>query len=121
MWLHSHSSSCVQDAHISVEHAEKKPVEVVKDTEHLAKDDTDAVVAALEKLVDGGAKEKTDDDDHIAIHGVHAPFHDVWRMPSIHKLIPGLEDLANSYHFGNYVIVRETGEKIFESMPIYPR
>ena len=25
------------------------------------------------------------------------------------------------YHVGNFVIVRETGEKIFESMPIYAR
>jgi phosphatidylserine decarboxylase len=29
--------------------------------------------------------------------------------------------LANKYHFGNYVAIRGTNEKLFESMPIYER
>ncbi|KAH0836334.1 phosphatidylserine decarboxylase-domain-containing protein [Lanmaoa asiatica] len=32
-----------------------------------------------------------------------------------------LQGLANKYHVGNFVIDRKTGEKFFESMPIYAR
>ncbi|KAI4527552.1 hypothetical protein K525DRAFT_231850 [Schizophyllum commune Loenen D] len=35
--------------------------------------------------------------------------------------IPWLERLAAKYHVGNYVIVRETGERVFEYMPLYAR
>ena len=37
------------------------------------------------------------------------------------ELIPGIEQLASQYHVGNFVEMRGTGEKFFESMPIYPR
>lgn len=36
-------------------------------------------------------------------------------------LLPELERLAASYHFGNFVVQRGTGEKVFESMPLYAR
>jgi phosphatidylserine decarboxylase len=52
-------------------------------------------------------------------HGIHA--HSPVHMPFLKKLIPGLEDLASKYHFGNYVAMRGTDEKFFESMPIYAR
>ena len=111
--------------HISAEVAQSKPVEVVKGLEHLgtasAKSDADAVVAALRKLVDAGEGAEGADADFDVRHGVHAPFHELWSLPLVHRLVPGLEELANKYHFGNFVIVRDTGERIFESMPIYPR
>ena len=36
------------------------------------------------------------------------------------EYVPGLEKLASDYHVGNFVSMR-TGERFFESMPIYPR
>ncbi|KAI0090523.1 phosphatidylserine decarboxylase-domain-containing protein [Irpex rosettiformis] len=42
-------------------------------------------------------------------------------LPVVQRLIPGIEDFANSYHVGNYVQMRGSKEKFFESMPIYPR
>ncbi|EPS95765.1 hypothetical protein FOMPIDRAFT_140862 [Fomitopsis schrenkii] len=47
--------------------------------------------------------------------------HKLAQLPFVHKLIPGLEKLATEYHVGNYVINRETGQRFWESMPIYPR
>jgi len=37
------------------------------------------------------------------------------------SLVPEIESLATHYHIGNYVLVRGTNERIFESMPIYAR
>ena len=51
--------------------------------------------------------------------GIHAAAHT--RHPFLHKFVPQLQNLADKYHVGNYVIVRKTGEKMFESMPIYAR
>ena len=108
--------------HISQELAESKPLEVVSGTEHLLKADAESAVKALQHLVEQSAP-KTEDgtDPHDVRNGVHAPFHQLSNLPFVHKLVPGLEDLANEYHFGNYVVVRGTGVRIFESMPIYPR
>ena len=47
--------------------------------------------------------------------------HRLMEIPFVHKLIPGIEQVASEYHVGNYVMMRGTGEKFFESMPIYPR
>ncbi|KZT64876.1 hypothetical protein DAEQUDRAFT_677771 [Daedalea quercina L-15889] len=46
--------------------------------------------------------------------------HKLAQLPLVHKLIPGLEKLATEYHVGNYVYNRETGQRFWESMPIYP-
>jgi phosphatidylserine decarboxylase len=45
----------------------------------------------------------------------------IGHMHFLHNLVPGLENLASKYHIGNYVLVRGTNEKFFESMPIYAR
>ena len=45
----------------------------------------------------------------------------IGHIPFLKKLIPGLEDLASKFHIGNYVMMRGTNEKFFESMPIYAR
>ncbi|KIK50764.1 hypothetical protein GYMLUDRAFT_182269 [Collybiopsis luxurians FD-317 M1] len=50
------------------------------------------------------------------MHGKH-----IFGIPWIHNMIPGIENLAAQYHIGNFVVIRETGERIFESMPIYAR
>lgn len=110
--------------HIPAALAESKPVEIVEGTEHLAMSDLSAVVAALERLVESGAGGPGEEDEEEAYdvrNGALAPFHELWRYPLVHRLVPGLEQLAGKYHWGNYVVVRATGERIFESMPIYTR
>ncbi|CAG8627128.1 7911_t:CDS:10 [Ambispora leptoticha] len=42
-------------------------------------------------------------------------------LSPLYKVAPSIERLAAREHFGNFVIVRETGEKIWEEMPIYAR
>ncbi|KAI0915368.1 hypothetical protein AcV5_003859 [Taiwanofungus camphoratus] len=77
--------------------------------------DPGVAAAALEKLVDHSASH------HDVRHSIHAPMHKIASIPLVHHLIPGIEKLAAEYHVGNYVIVRGTGQRFFESMPIYPR
>ena len=101
--------------HIPEDVALARPVEKTHpDSLPDAKDPND-IVAALQKLLN-----KSEEEDDVR-KSIHAPMHQLWHIPFIDKLIPGLEKLANQYHVGNFVIVRGTGEKIFESMPIYPR
>lgn len=85
-----------------------KPVELIK---------ADSLSPAEQKHF-GKALEAVVDQSNLA-HGIHA--HSLIHMPFLKKLIPGLEDLASKYHFGNYVAMRGTDEKFFESMPIYAR
>ncbi|CAK5267630.1 unnamed protein product [Mycena citricolor] len=64
--------------------------------------------------------------DHSANHtdvsqGIHASSHTIFSIPWIHKLIPGIEKLANAYHIGNFVAIRGSKDQIFEAMPIYAR
>jgi phosphatidylserine decarboxylase len=53
--------------------------------------------------------------------GIHAPMHKVPTHGLFSKFVPGLEHLATTFHVGNFVVVRGTDEKFFESMPIYTR
>lgn len=39
----------------------------------------------------------------------------------LNKFVPQLQSLATKYHAGNYVAIRGTNERVFESMPIYAR
>ncbi|CAG8762371.1 30727_t:CDS:2, partial [Gigaspora margarita] len=39
----------------------------------------------------------------------------------LYRLIPSMRGWEVKRHYGNYVIVRETGEKIWEEMPLYAR
>lgn len=76
--------------------------------------DPNLTVSALNQLVEHGGK-------HSDVrHGIHAPMHKLSSLPLVQKLIPGLENLADRYHVGNFVAIRG-GDKFFESMPIYPR
>ena len=93
-----------------------KPIEVPHpDNLPTSVKDPEKTVVILEKLVDHSAEH----DD--VRYGIHAPIHKLMSLPLVQKLIPGIEDLANNYHVGNYVQMRGTGERFFESMPIYPR
>ncbi|KAI0827618.1 phosphatidylserine decarboxylase-domain-containing protein [Trametes gibbosa] len=93
-----------------------KPVETI-DSNHIpsAAQNPGLVIAALEKLVEHTA-------DYADVrNAIHAPMHLIKNIPLVHKLVPEIEQLAEQYHVGNFVIVRSTGERIFESMPVYPR
>ncbi|KAH9925857.1 phosphatidylserine decarboxylase-domain-containing protein [Epithele typhae] len=77
------------------------------------------VVAALEALV---ARSETEAD---VCASALAPFDESAHLEGFLGL-PGLEELANRWHYGNYVAVRgkdpeEEGGKVFESMPLYTR
>lgn len=93
-----------------------KPKQTITATNLPAHSQDPAVVAdSLSTLVNHSA-------GHADVrHGIHAPMHKLAQLPFVHKLIPGLEKLASEYHVGNYVINRETGDRFWESMPIYPR
>ena len=102
-------------SHIPEDVALTKPVERIHPDNLPDAKDANDVVSALQMLLDKS-------EEHSDVRkSIHAPMHQLWNIPFVHKLIPGLEQLANQYHVGNFVIVRGTGEKIFESMPIYPR
>ncbi|KAF8875750.1 phosphatidylserine decarboxylase-domain-containing protein [Mucidula mucida] len=79
-----------------------RPLELGLAQESLKDTDQDHLALALETLIDNSATSNED-------------------APWMHKLIPELEKLAAQYHLGNYVLIRATGKKIFESMPIYAR
>ncbi|KAI0737253.1 phosphatidylserine decarboxylase-domain-containing protein [Daedaleopsis nitida] len=102
-------------AHMSANVAETKPVESIQ-VEHLpdVKDPED-IVAALEELL------KMSKDQVDVKNGMQIPMHMVCDVPLVHRLIPGLQELASKYHIGNFVIVRATGERVFESMPLFTR
>jgi phosphatidylserine decarboxylase len=70
---------------------------------------------ALYAAVDASSK------DPDVKSNIHAPMHGLLGNSLVQKFIPGLESLANKYHIGNFVMMRGTGEKFFESMPLYPR
>ncbi|KAF8512042.1 phosphatidylserine decarboxylase-domain-containing protein [Gautieria morchelliformis] len=79
----------------------------------------DHLLGALHKLV--GETNVVDGGTHDISKTIHTPIHTVPSHPWLGKFIPGLENLAAEYHVGNFVVIRATGEQIFESMPIYAR
>jgi phosphatidylserine decarboxylase len=91
-----------------------KPVETIH-PDNTPDATPDVVVSALNTAVDQSAEHGEVDK------GIHAPMHKLPGIPLLHNLVPGLEKLATEYHVGNFVVVRGTGEKFFESMPLYPR
>ncbi|KAH9924567.1 phosphatidylserine decarboxylase-domain-containing protein [Fomitopsis serialis] len=103
-------------ASLPLHEADMKPKQAITATNLPAHTQDPSVVAeSLSKLVDQSAK-------HTDVrHGIHAPMHKLAQLPFVHKLIPGLEKLATEYHVGNYVYDRQTGQRFWESMPIYPR
>lgn len=51
----------------------------------------------------------------------HTPMHKVSKIHMLEKYIPGIEKVASEYHVGNFVAIRGSDERFFESMPLYPR
>ncbi|KAG8214990.1 phosphatidylserine decarboxylase-domain-containing protein [Butyriboletus roseoflavus] len=90
-----------------------KPIEHITTQSGLSGADDDDVAQGFASLVGN-----TQGNGDVA-QGIHAAAHT--HHPFLHKLVPQLQNLANKYHVGNYVIDRKTGQKFFESMPIYAR
>ncbi|THG94606.1 hypothetical protein EW026_g6899 [Hermanssonia centrifuga] len=97
-------------------HVSQKPVETIH-PDNLPEESRhpDVVAKALHALVEHSGKH-----ENVAA-SIHAPMHRLLEMPYVSKLVPGIEQLAAEYHVGNYVEMRGTGERFFESMPVYPR
>ena len=101
---------------IHIDNVQDKPIEIIH-PDNLPKDaqDPHLTVDALNALVDHSTKH----DD--VQQNIHTPMHRLLHNKMVQKFIPGIEKLANDYHVGNYVMMRGTGQKFFESMPLYPR
>lgn len=92
-----------------------KPVEKIhpSNLQHVHKE---VVVHAFRRLVEHSHPSKGKGDLTISIHSfAHS------RMEWLHKTVPELENLAEKYHIGNFVAIRGTDQRFFESMPIYAR
>ncbi|KAJ4470099.1 phosphatidylserine decarboxylase-domain-containing protein [Lentinula aciculospora] len=102
--------------HLLHHQVQDKPVEKFQpEVNNLSEAQDEHIAKGLESMV---AHSET---NHDVSHGIHMHGKNVFEVPWIHKMIPGIEKLAANYHIGNFVVVRESGERIFESMPIYAR
>jgi phosphatidylserine decarboxylase len=94
-----------------------KPIEVLTNPEASLPDaDQNILADALESLVNHSADHPADLGE-----GLHASMYRVSAIPWLSKLIPGLERLAAEFHVGNFVAMRGSDERFFESMPLYAR
>lgn len=98
----------------------QKPIETIHPSNLPNVKDPALVAEALNHLVD-----QSTEHNHNVHHTIHAPMHNLRELPDsvkekLKEYVPGLEKLASDYHVGNFVSMR-TGERFFESMPIYPR
>jgi phosphatidylserine decarboxylase len=81
------------------------------------------IAEALKETVERSNPQHPDNHNDVTqgIHGHLHHFasngHHLW----LNKFVPQLQSLAAKYHVGNYVAIRGTNERIFESMPIYAR
>ncbi|KAG6335317.1 hypothetical protein ID866_3780 [Astraeus odoratus] len=90
-----------------------KPVEIIHPN-NLPRTNKDLIAEGLRQLVEHTIPSGDHADITKGIHGfAHRP------IPWLYKLIPDLEELAN--HIGNFVAIRGTNQRFFESMPIYVR
>lgn len=93
-----------------------KPVEVAhKDSLPSHLKDPGIILRTLDGLVENSIKYED------VQHTIHAPMHKLGQLPFVQKLLPGIETYASQYHIGNYVAMRGSTERFFESMPLYPR
>ncbi|KIY68378.1 hypothetical protein CYLTODRAFT_395522 [Cylindrobasidium torrendii FP15055 ss-10] len=91
-----------------------KAVELDIQETSLKETDQDDLARALEALIH--ATDPSSSTDSAELNSV-----DLRTAGWLKDLLPELERLAASYHFGNFVVTRGTGEKVFESMPLYAR
>lgn len=99
-----------------------KPVDRKLDGLHDVTDEE--LVNALEAIVEHSVPSETQNPIQVLAfenHGTQMLAKDVFEAEWVEKLIPGLERWATEFHWGNFVVQRKTGERIFESMPIYAR
>lgn len=81
-----------------------------------------SIIEAFKESVERSNPQHADNSNDVTkgIHGHLHHFvagHHVW----LNKFVPQLQSLAARYHVGNYVAIRGTNQRIFESMPIYAR
>lgn len=98
-------------------HQLTKPIKQINTQSVLAGANNDDVASGFVGLVENSSRPPQGSGE--VTQDIHAPAHA--HLPFLHKLVPQLENLANKYHVGNFVIDRKTKEKFFESMPIYAR
>ena len=99
--------------HLRLHHI-TKPIEHIETQSGLSGADDDDVAQGFASLVENTSQSSGD-----VTHGIHGAAHT--HHPFLHKFVPQLQTLADKFHVGNFVIDRKTGEKFFESMPIYAR
>ena len=90
-----------------------------KNEEHLNEGGLHASAAALDQLTtEAGASPSADPKSNLQRPANHEASHS-W----LSRYLPAstMQGLENSFHLGNYVIDRATGERSFESMSIYVR
>ncbi|KAL4078811.1 phosphatidylserine decarboxylase-domain-containing protein [Scleroderma yunnanense] len=92
-----------------------KPVEEIH-PKNLEGTHMDDIAHAFRQLVERSHPSNGDGD---ITQGVHGSAHS--HLPWLHKFVPKLESLADKYHVGNFVAIRGTNQRFFESMPIYAR
>lgn len=92
-----------------------KPIEEIH-PRNLQETHKDVIVHAFKQLIDHSHPSKGNGD---ITQGIHSSAHS--RLPWLHEFVPQLESLADKYHVGNFVAIRGTNQRFFESMPIYAR
>lgn len=88
-------------------------------SENVSDENFNASASALDQLTNTAAQNHDQNpQNHIHQPAIHENAHK-WMS----KIFPAksLESLESSFHMGNYVIDRKTGEKTFEAMSIYVR
>ncbi|CAG8463076.1 2119_t:CDS:2 [Scutellospora calospora] len=92
--------------------------------EYHKKTDHHSLTKALKTVVSSTTDKDKDVNASIFAPSNSTPPSKHWMHPSLnplYRLVPPLKVWATKRHFGNYVIVRETGEKTWEEMPVYTR
>lgn len=77
-----------------------------------------ATATALDTLTDQATSHSVDPKKTLHLHADKENGHSFMK-----KIFPShcLDDLENKFHMGNYVIDRQTGQKVWEPMSIYVR
>ncbi|WPH00986.1 phosphatidylserine decarboxylase proenzyme 3-like protein [Acrodontium crateriforme] len=79
----------------------------------------DAISSSLNELTTQAGDHQVNPKDHLHRPADHEKSHS-W-LKSLFPSQASLESFENSWHYGNYVIDRQTGQKSFEPMSIYVR
>ncbi|KAF0389945.1 hypothetical protein F8M41_010864 [Gigaspora margarita] len=103
-----------RDINIDTEH-EKVPIDLDSIKKYDKKTDHHSLTHALKTAISHTTEKH-------AGESIYAPSNEKPPHKSLlYRLIPSMRGWEVKRHYGNYVIVRETGEKIWEEMPLYAR